>query len=50
MPIPIIAAAIGALFGNKTKKSKKEDFVAVKGRKRKDGSEGPITIRRKPKR
>jgi len=50
MPIPLITLALGALFGKATtKKAGKEQFVAVKGRKRKDGSVGKPGIRRKPK-
>jgi len=50
MPIPLISLAIGALLGNTgKKKADKSQFVAVKGRKRKDGSLGKATIRRKPK-
>jgi hypothetical protein len=48
MPLPFIAAAVGALMGNATKKPKgKEQFVAVKGRKRKDGTTGKAHIRKK---
>ena len=51
MPI-FIPAAIGALIGRastKKKKSDKDDFVAVRGRKRADGSTGDPHIRRKRK-
>jgi hypothetical protein len=51
MPL-FIPAAIGALFGSaatKKKKSDKADFVAVKGRKKKDGTTGDPHIRRKKK-
>jgi hypothetical protein len=47
MPAPLIPLVLGALFGSK--KEGKEQFVAVKGRKRKDGSTGKASIRRKPK-
>jgi hypothetical protein len=50
MPL-FIPVAIGALLGSATtkKKSDKKDFVAVKGRKRKDGTVGGPHIRRKKK-
>lgn len=50
MPLPLIPIAIGALFGKAaTKKEGKEQFQAVKGRKRKDGTVGKAYLRRKPK-
>jgi hypothetical protein len=44
-----IPAALGALVGRATtkKKSDKSDFVAVSGRKRKDGTTGKPFIKRK---
>lgn len=47
MPI-LIPLAIGALFG-KTKGAKKDDFQAVKGRKKKDGTTGKPYVRKKRK-
>jgi hypothetical protein len=47
MPLPLIPLAIGALFGAARKKQGKEQFQAVKGRKRKDGTTGPPHIRKK---
>ena len=39
MPLPLIPLAVGALMGRAGKKKEgKEQFVAVKGRTRKDGS------------
>jgi len=49
MPIPLIPIAIGALVGSKATKKNKNDFQAVKGRKKKDGTTGKAYIRRKPK-
>ena len=50
MPLPLIPLAIGALFGAGAKKKEgKEQFQAVKGRKRKDGTTGKAYVRRKPK-
>lgn len=50
MPLPLIPLALGILFGSAAKKKEgKEQFVAVKGRKRNDGSIGKATIRRRPK-
>ena len=46
MPIPLIPIAIGALLGSAGNK-KKEDFQAVKGRKRKDGTTGKAYVRKK---
>ena len=45
-----IPVAIGALLGASTKKkSDKKDFVAVKGRQKKDGTMSGPHIRRKKK-
>jgi hypothetical protein len=50
MPFPLISLAVGALFGSATKKSKgKEQFQAVKGRKKKDGTTGKAYLRKKAK-
>ena len=50
MPFPLIPIAIGALFGNAAKKKQgKEQFQAVKGRNKKDGSTGKAYIRKKAK-
>jgi hypothetical protein len=49
MPFPLIALAVGALAGRKTKEESKKDFIAVKGKKRKDGSESKPHIRTKTK-
>jgi hypothetical protein len=50
MPLPLLPLAIGALFGNASKKKEgKEQFQAVKGRKKKDGSTGKAFIRKKAK-
>lgn len=49
MPLPLVALAVGALFGKSTNKSK-SDFQAVKGRKKKDGTRGKAYIRKKPRR
>ncbi len=40
MPIPLIPLALGALFGATANKKGKEQFQAVKGRKKKDGTTG----------
>jgi len=48
MPIPV-ALAIGALFGAASKKGR-EDFEAVKGRKKKDGTTGKAYLRKKKSR
>lgn len=48
MPLPLIPIAIGALFGRATKKKQgKEQFQAVRGRKRNDGTTGKPYIRKK---
>jgi hypothetical protein len=50
MPIPLLPLAIGALFGNAAKKKEgKEQFQAVKGRKRKDGTTGKAYVRKRAK-
>jgi hypothetical protein len=49
MPVPIIAMAIGALLGKDTSKKDKNEFQAVKGRKKKDGTVGKAFIRKKAK-
>ena len=50
MPFPLIPLAIGALLGGAGKdKADKKDFVAVRGRRRKDGTVGKPSIRRKPR-
>jgi hypothetical protein len=46
MPLPLIPLAIGALFGKSGSKTK-DDFQAVKGRKKKDGTTGKAYIRKK---
>jgi hypothetical protein len=46
MPLPLIPIALGALFGAAAKKGK-DDFQAVKGRKKKDGTTGKAFIRKK---
>jgi len=48
MPIPLIPIAIGALWGSAGNK-KKDDFQAVKGRKKKDGTTGKAYVRKKAK-
>jgi hypothetical protein len=48
MPLPLIPLALGALFGA-SKKKDKEQFHAVKGRKKKDGTTGKAYIRKKAK-
>jgi hypothetical protein len=50
MPIPLIPLAIAALFGSAATKKGKEDFQAVKGRKKKDGTTGKAHIRKRAKR
>jgi hypothetical protein len=48
MPIPLITLAIGALLGGAAKKKQgKEQFQAVKGRKRRDGSAGKPYVSRR---
>jgi hypothetical protein len=49
MPIPLIPLALGALFGATAGKKGKEQFQAVKGRKKKDGTTGKAYIRKKSK-
>jgi hypothetical protein len=49
MPIPLIPLAIGALLGGAAAKQGKEEFQAVKGRKKKDGTTGKAYIRKKAK-
>jgi hypothetical protein len=50
MPLPLLPLAIGALFGKAaTKKEGKEQFQAVKGRKRRDGTTGKAYLRKKAK-
>jgi hypothetical protein len=50
MPLPLIPLALGALLGKAaTRKKGKEQFQAVKGRRRKDGTTGKAYIRKKPK-
>jgi len=52
MPGPLIPLVLGILVGKSAKKSKaqeKEQFQAVKGRKRKDGTIGKAYVRTKPK-
>jgi hypothetical protein len=50
MPIPLAPLAIAALFGAATSKKGKEDFQAVRGRKKKDGTTGKAHIRKRAKR
>ena len=52
VPGPLIPLVLGILAGksaNKTKAEEKEQFQAVKGRKRKDGTIGKAYVRTKPK-
>lgn len=50
MPLPLVSLALGALLGSSTKKKAgKEQFQAVKGRKKKDGTTGKAYIRKKAK-
>jgi hypothetical protein len=49
MPVPIIPIVVGALLGKDSGKSDKNDFQAVKGRKKKDGTVGKPFIRKKAK-
>jgi hypothetical protein len=50
MPLPLIALGVAALAGRATsKKEGKEQFVAVKGKKHKDGTVGKAYIKRKSK-
>jgi len=46
VPIPLVPLAIGALFGAASKKGK-EDYQAVKGRKKKDGTTGRAYMRKR---
>ena len=48
MPRPIVPLALGALLGKAASKSK-DDFQAVKGRKKKDGTTGKAYVRKKAK-
>jgi hypothetical protein len=48
MPFHLLPLALGALAGRAGNK-KKQDFQAVKGRKRKDGTTGKAYVRRKAK-
>ena len=48
MPIPLIGIAIGALVGKSSNKTK-DDFQAVRGPKRKDGTQGKPYIRGRAK-
>ena len=48
MPIPIVPFALGALLGKAGSKSK-DDFQAVKGRKKRDGTRGKAYVRKKAK-
>jgi hypothetical protein len=50
MPIPLIPLAIAALFGSAATKKGKEDFQAVKGKKKKDGTTGKPHVRKRAKR
>ncbi|MBZ5725295.1 MAG: hypothetical protein LAP87_09885 [Acidobacteriia bacterium] len=47
MPFPLLPLAIGALFGSAATKKEKEDFQAVKGRKKKNGTTGKAYVRKK---
>ena len=49
MPIPIAALALGALLGKSGNKDK-DDFQAVKGRKKKDGTTSKAYVRKKKSR
>jgi hypothetical protein len=50
MPIPLLPLALGALFGGAASKKTKDDFQAVRGRKKKDGSTGKAYVRKKKSR
>jgi hypothetical protein len=50
MPIPLVPLALGALFGGAATRKGKEDFQAVKGRKKKDGTTGKAYLRKKKSR
>ena len=50
MPLPLVPLVIGALFGGAASKKGKEDFQAVKGRKKKDGATGKAYVRKKKSR
>jgi hypothetical protein len=49
MPLPLVPLAIAALFGSAASKKGKQDFQAVKGRKKKDGTTSKAYVRRKAK-
>jgi hypothetical protein len=49
MPLPLIGLAIGALLGSSAKKKGKDQFQAVKGRKKKDGTTGKAYLRKRAK-
>jgi hypothetical protein len=50
MPLPLIALGAAALAGRATSKREgKEQFVAVKGKKHKDGTTGKAFVRKRAK-